>query len=164
LLKKNTKREKLLADDLIQTATDLASKPGKPKQSDLRRAASTTYYALFHCIARCCADLMIGTGGADRSPEAWNQVYRSLDHTAAKKACQNQQKIGLFPTAIQDFANMFTNMQEKRHLADYSPTETFYRSAVKQDILDATDVMRRFKAAPIKDRRAFAAFVLFKQR
>ena len=27
---------------------------------------STTYYALFHCLAECCADTLIGKGGRSR--------------------------------------------------------------------------------------------------
>jgi hypothetical protein len=107
---------------------------------------------------------MIGTGGANRSPEAWEQVYRALGHGTAKDACKNQSKIKLFPADVQDFANAFVKMQEKRHLADYSPMDTFYKTDVKQDILVARDVMQRFKKSSVKDRRAFAALVLFKLR
>lgn len=28
-------------------------------QAHLRRAVSTAYYALFHCLARCCADTLV---------------------------------------------------------------------------------------------------------
>lgn len=49
-------------------------------------------------------------------------------------------------------------------MADYDPDEKFYKSGVKQDIAEAEDIIERFKDVPIKDRRAFAAFVLFKRR
>ncbi len=49
-------------------------------------------------------------------------------------------------------------------MADYDPGERFYKSGVKQDIAEAEDIIKRFKGVPIKDRRAFAAFVLFKRR
>lgn len=55
-------------------------------------------------------------------------------------------------------------MQAKRHMADYDPNEKFYKSSVKQDIADTKDVIERFKNVPAKDRRAFAAYVLFKNR
>ena len=69
-----------------------------------------------------------------------------------------------FPREIEDFANAFVTMQAKRHEADYDPNSTFYKSAVEQDIADVEDVIDRFRSAPPKDRRAFAAFVLFKKR
>lgn len=55
-------------------------------------------------------------------------------------------------------------MQLKRHRADYDPLERFYKSSVQQDIAEAENVMRRFSKVPLKDRRAFAASVLFKKR
>jgi hypothetical protein len=55
-------------------------------------------------------------------------------------------------------------MQLKRHKADYDPFEKIYKSSVLQDIADAEDVIERFRGVSIKDRRAFAAYVLFKAR
>lgn len=52
--------------DFLETARDLAtSSARRPRQTNLRRAVSTTYYALFHCLAKCCADMVVG--GAGRS-------------------------------------------------------------------------------------------------
>ena len=149
----------------MQTAEDLiAARNGKPRQSNLRRAVSAAYYALFHCLARCCADLLVGGAGADRSKPAWKQVYRALDHGLAKNNCKNQETIKKFPKEIEDFANMFVALQTKRHMADYDPDARFYKSEVRQDVAEAADVMDRFKDVPLKDRRAFAAYVLFKSR
>ena len=69
-----------------------------------------------------------------------------------------------FPEEIEDFGNLFVTMQAKRHQADYDPSERFYKSSTKQDIDQVEDVIERFVACPVKDRRAFAAFVLFKKR
>jgi len=99
-------------DDLLSVADDLVSANiGKPRQSSLRRAVSTVYYAMFHCLARCCADTLIGSSGADRSKPAWRQVYRALDHGFAKNSCRNQEFIKKFPKDIEDFANSFVSMQ-----------------------------------------------------
>ena len=149
--------------DLIDTASLLVASKKKPSQANLRRAVSTVYYALFHCLARSCADLMIGSTGADRSKHAWQQAYRAMDHAFAKSACKND-KITQFPQPIEDFANAFVTMQEKRHLADYDPFENFTKSAVTQDIATVKQTIIDFGSAPIKDRRAFCAFVLFKRR
>jgi len=76
----------------------------------------------------------------------------------------NNQIIKNFPNEVQDFAQHFVTMQVKRHKCDYDPSLRLYKSAVQQDIEDAAVVISRFNAAPIKDRRAFAAYVLFRTR
>jgi len=51
--------------DLLDTAHDLVSaRSGRPKQGHLRRSVSSAYYAMFHALARCCADLSIGGSGS----------------------------------------------------------------------------------------------------
>jgi hypothetical protein len=150
--------------DLIDVSESLAgSNKGKPKQAFLRRAVSTTYYALFHTLARCCADMLIGGTNADRSGQAWRQVYRSLEHGYAKNQCGSG-KISEFPQEIQDFASLFKAMQTKRHRADYDPLERFAKSSVLLDIGLTKAAIAGFGAASPKDRRAFAAFVLLKAR
>ena len=108
--------------------------------------------------------MLVGGATADRSKPAWDQVYRALDHGLAKTNCKDQVVLKKFPKDVEDFANSFVALQAKRHLADYAPRERFYKSGVKQDIADAEAVIRRFGKVPVKDRRAFAAFVLFKRR
>lgn len=114
-------------------------------------------------MAKCCADCLIG--GNVKSSPAWRQAYRALDHGFAKGACKNNPvTMTAFPQPIQDFANMFVQMQEKRHSADYDPHETFYKSAAVADIGAVRAAIQDFEDAPIKDRRAFAAHVMLKVR
>ena len=155
----------MLPDDLLKTANELAeSSSGKPRRSNLRRATSTAYYALFHTLARSCADLMVGGPGSERSKPAWNQVYRALEHGTARSACLNAALIRKFPREIQDFANVFVQMQKKRHMADYDPDHRPYKSEVLNDIATVESAIADFHRAPTKDRRAFVALVLFKSR
>lgn len=147
--------------DLIRTARDLLeSTDGKPRQSNLHRATSTAYYALFHTLARCAADLFIG--GSKRRSGAWLQVYRALDHGTVKNACLNSAGIPLFPKKIQDFASMFVTMQEKRHKADYDSSARVKKSQVSTDIDLAEAAIDDFVSVSTTERRAFAAFVIFK--
>lgn len=149
--------------DLIDSAKKLvATNKGKPSQVSLRRATSSAYYGLFHCLARNCADTMIGGDGSERSKHAWRQIYRALEHGPAKTRCK-EPLISKFPKAIEDFANQFVAMQEKRHNADYDPYIKLSKSEVLLDILAAEQSITDMKAVAIKDRRAFAAYVLFKQ-
>jgi hypothetical protein len=69
-----------------------------------------------------------------------------------------------FPKEIEDFANAFVTLQEKRHLADYDPGAVFPKSEVINDIALADQAMKDFKSASKKHRRAFRAYVLIKKR
>jgi len=142
----------------------VTSHSGKPSAISCRRAVSSIYYALFHCLARDCADLLIGGSNAVRSAEAWKQVYRSLEHGFAKDRCRDKGTIQKFPKQIQNFANYFVLMQEKRHSADYDPTAIFSKLDVVADIETAERAVIEYKSVPAKHRRAFCAYMLFKKR
>ena len=158
----------LLARDLIKVALDLANAANqKPRQSHLRRATSTAYYALFHCLANNCADSIIGRGSG-YGKQAWRQSYRALQHGFAKSACDRRSGkmkpiLDRFPDKIQDFANLFYSMQIKRHEADYDPYCNFNKSAVLADIAAVEFAIAEFEESKLSDRKAFAALVLFKQ-
>ncbi len=151
--------------DLIATARDLVglSARGRPRQSNLRRAVSTAYYALFHCLANCCADMLVGGPGSNRSSSAWNQAYRGLQHRVARQRCQNR-SISSFPMEIQYFAQVFVDMQQLRHIADYDPDADYSKADAMQLIGFAEEGIRRFQQAPARDRRAFAVYVLLPTR
>ena len=151
--------------DLVKTSRDLAQvSRGRPREANLRRAVSTAYYALFHCLAECGANLLVGGSGSDRSQPAWNQTYRALSHGNVRSRCENRNFIARFPIDIQDFANMFVDMQAKRHSADYDPDATFSLHDTIQNIDDVENAIIRFNSAPRKDRCAFAVYVLFQRR
>ena len=69
-----------------------------------------------------------------------------------------------FPIGIQDFANQFVELQEKRHQADYDPFSKFTR----HDVLTATDAavvaIEKLQASNFKDKRAFAAWTVMRNR
>jgi|OM-RGC.v1.023434993 hypothetical protein len=152
--------------DLLATARRLtrASGAARPRQSDLKRGLSTVYYAVFHAIRRNCADCLIGGSSADRSLPAWRQTYRAVEHARAKDQCRNRAMLAKFPKEVEDFAAFFVAIQERRHRADYDPAYRVTRTMVEQDIALAERAIQRLTAAPIKDRRAFAAWVLFRAR
>ena len=147
--------------DFTRAARDLVDSVGggRPREVNLRRAVSTTYYALFHCLADCCANMLAGSVQANRSHPAWRQTYRALQHTTARNRCRRG-AINRFPADIRNFAKLFVSMQVKRHRADYDPGGTFRKSDVIQDIDEAEDVIKRFSEVSRADRRAFAIYVL----
>jgi uncharacterized protein (UPF0332 family) len=152
-----------LSDDLIVTARRLArANPSRPRQADLRRAVSTAYYAVFHALARQCAERFVGTG-QNRSRPAWQQVYRALDHGFVKNACFQAANLG-FPTDIVTFADIFARLQDERHRADYDPETRYTRADVQALISMADQAVSALSSAPKDDRTAFAALVLLKKR
>ena len=152
--------------DLIYIATQLADglgggRRGRPRQTELRRAVSCAYYAMFHTLASCCADTMVGATPRNRPNRAWRQAYRALEHNRAKSRCSNLGMMNLFPSAIQNFGEHFIDMQRYRHLADYDPWFEFDRSQVKQLVEETADRMSQFNAVDASDRLAFSAYILF---
>ena len=156
-------------DDLLEIADSLASgrigsRRGRPRQAELRRAVSATYYALFHTLAKNSADLLVGNRTTTSTSQAWRQVYRALDHGRAKRQCTNKQTLDRFPQKVRKFAAHSVKMQHERHLADYDPLNQFSRSAVSLYIEEAISVTTDFSTVSRDDRRAFAVFVLFDLR
>lgn len=150
-----------MSRELLETARRLASNRGQARQSDLKRAISTAYYALFHALAKECADRLVGTG--ERSDQAWRQTYRSLNHGDARSACATLNALG-FPSGIKDVGHHFRSLQENRHRADYDPFHRVNRTDARTAIARAEDAIAKLKATDKKDRTAFAVLLLFKHR
>ena len=153
--------------DLISIARRLAAgggRRGRPRQTDLCRAVSASYYAMFHDLARNGADLLAGITRGSRSQPAWEQAYRALEHGHAKNQCQNSSAMSQFPAEVREFADHFVYMQRYRHHADYAPVTDFSRSWVAYLVEQTERIINRFNNAPAGDRRAFAIHVLFRTR
>jgi uncharacterized protein (UPF0332 family) len=149
---------------LIEVARELAyANPGRPSQPYLTRAVSTAYYAMFHALARDCADLLMGGGSRARGQGAWVQIFRAVDHGAARNACGLAAKSG-FSSGIVRFAETFQTLQEERYRADYDPTVRYRREDVLGLINEADRAIRSLAGAPRPERRAFAVSVLLKRR
>jgi hypothetical protein len=154
-----------MSDDLLVLARRLIKNSGaqKPRQIYLKRAVSTAYYAVFHAMAKSNADMFLGVAKASRSETAWQQAYRAMDHGPAKKACQAAQNLN-FPVGIKACAAAFATLQEKRHSCDYDPLHRLTRQDALDALAEATAAVKALKLATPKDRRAFAAQLLFKRR
>ena len=159
--------------ELLRIAEHLASGGigsgrGRPPQAELRRAVSATYYAMFHALAACCADMLVGATRANRSQQAWRQTYRALEHGFAKNRCSNRGVIISFSQPIQDFAELFVETQRQRHVADYDPSpdsdDNFARRNVLQLISEVSRTISAFQNVDARDRRAFSIFVLLRFR
>ena len=152
-------------ENFIKTARELIpTGQGKPRSTNLRRAVSTAYYAMFHCLAGSCADTLIGGLHAGRGSDAWILTYRALNHRSTKVRCQDEQSLEQFPVSIRGFAKTFARMQEHRHRADYAPDAGFRKSEAIQRINEAENAIRNLEGESLAERRAFAAYILFRGR
>ena len=155
--------------ELLRIARHLAAggvsnRRGRPRQAELRRAVSAAYYAMFHALARCCADMLVGSNRSSRDQVAWEQTYRALEHGHARNQCNNQSAMSRFPAEIREFGRWFIEMQRLRHISDYAPEFSFSRAEVVQLIDDTEGVITRFSSVSPRDRRSFATHVLFRVR
>ena len=150
-------------DHLLQLAVDLAEiNPRRPRRVDLCRAVSTAYYAMFHCLARTCADRLAGRAGTVGNRPMWRRAYRAPEHNQARARCENMPSS--FPDGVRQFGRVFAILQSKRHFADYDPDYRIGKSEVLMDIRRARTAIDRFLAAPANVRRDFAIHVLTKMR
>ena len=121
---------------------------------------SCVYYAMFHTLCRSCADALAGQNPSSiPARERWKQVYRGLDHGPAKSRSNNNQEIGKFVPEIQKFAEVFVDMQQHRHEADYNPDAVFNQSQVQQFITEAESTIDQFNVTSADDRRLFAVYL-----
>ncbi|NQX27317.1 hypothetical protein HQQ81_08135 [Microbacteriaceae bacterium VKM Ac-2854] len=130
------------ASGMLRTAGILAGQnagQGRPALSDLRRATSTAYYALFHQIIRHGA--FHAVRGA--SEDDVSNITRWFTHTGIKEACgwvqtaadltrqpnkSNRSALVLLrgipakpvPPKLLTLAESFIELQDARHEADYS--------------------------------------------
>ena len=158
-------------EDLFAQAENLARlDPKKPKQANLRRAVSSTYYALFHFLVHeaCCVHF-----GTHPAKAAYRHVLgRAFSHSVMKQACKsfaggslkdsvqkglpkNQTGVYAIPQPVREIAATFTELQDKRHTADYDLSERFTRSDVLTLISEARSSVARFQKLPSSDEKKF---------
>ena len=151
-------------EHLLATALDLISpRQGRPIMANLRRAISSIYYAMFHCLTTNNADRIVGSSASARDRPVWVQTYRALQHSTAKNRCKDRM-VRQFPQGICDFAEVFETMHELRETADYNPDALFSVDEVWYWLEVVHSVIKRFEATPPHHRRAFAAYLLLPNR
>lgn len=148
--------------NLIQAVRDLveSANPDDPHNSHFRRAVSTAYYALFHCLAESSANLLAGEDPANRSRRAWRQTYRALNHGAVQNRRNRREFKTEFPQEIQDFAKVFVETLAKRNRADYDPTASLSKLEAQHTINDAEEAVNNFMSIENGERRNFALYLL----
>ena len=119
----------------------------RPRQVDLRRSISTSYYALFHGLAELTAGRLVGSTSAAQRSAAWSRVYRDLNHLSAKKACSRPELQGC-SQELARFLMAFPTLQELRHQADYDPIVRFKQGEALSAADDAERALTGLQTAP----------------
>jgi hypothetical protein len=143
----------MMHDDLLDIAADLARREGgKPRQTSLRRAISSAYYALFHALATLCAKELVGYSKPWR---VYAPIYRTLDHGRAKDVFKRS-LIG-YSASITAIGQTFILLQERRHAADYDPSPPQIGRSEAIDLIgQAKQAIARLDGLP-GDERLFIA-------
>jgi hypothetical protein len=161
-------------DHLFEQADKLIEGPGRPRQVDLRRAVSSSYYGLFHAILTAAADEAVGS--TLRLTPSYSLAYRSIDHRALRSLCVEIQKPmlsakyrryapnGGFSRFMREFAASVVELQDARSAADYDPLTFLRRSDALLAVRIARRAVGRFKRAQAKSQTAFLALLLFPPR
>ena len=129
-------------------------------QTELRRAVSCTYYALFHTLMLSNANTLIGASPADQQRWAWQQTYRAIDHRPARNKLISASLGNKFPSAIHEFGVLFAAVQRERHLADYDPHRAFSVTNVSELIADVEAAINTFNQTTDDLRRDLAIHIL----
>ncbi len=134
----------------------------QPAPGAIRRAISTAYYAAFHALAASNADALIGAAHDQLTAEAWIRVYRGLNHNYAKY--QLQENRAHLSADAQVFADLFRDLQNERHNADYNPRASFTARTATTWLNKADAAIVDFLQTSQSERAAIAILTLTRTR
>ena len=129
-------------------------------QTELRRAVSCAYYAMFHTLAVSNADVLVGSEPADRQRWAWRQAYRAVDHRPTRNKLSRASLGGRFPAAVRNFGELFAQAQHARHAADYDPDHEFQATSVSKLVNEVEANINDFNQTDAAIRRDLAIHLL----
>ena len=145
-------------------AADTLLREGRRSNAFRRRAVSTAYYAVFHALAKLCADYV--TRSARRATDEYGRVYRSLEHGVLKNAfaqppLKDNQKLS-------DIGAIVVRLQAERHRADYLPpiAGIFSRDIAQELVEQAREAVAELESLKPqnKDCRTLATSLVFRER
>ncbi len=128
----------------------------------MRRAISSAYYAAFHALSASNADVLIGPAQDQLTADAWVRTYRGLNHNQARS--QLQQNRARFSVRVQIFADLFRDLQNERHNADYHPQAIFTAQTAATWLNKADAAITDYLQAPQPERAAVAILTLVRTR
>jgi len=153
-----------------QTSLD-RTQAGSPRLVDLRRAAATAYYAVFHSLCAAAAEAFGRTSWAARV-----LFYRAVDHGKAGSRCSElaaaplradlQAALGRahFGTEMRNFGDAFRELQSLRNNCDYNPDFRITKADAQEAIYAASAGVANLGRAEAEERALFIAYVLLGRR
>jgi uncharacterized protein (UPF0332 family) len=139
-----------LAQDLLQQADHLAAYEGaNHTQVALRRAVSTAYYALFHLLIADAATRWQGSPAANTGLERGFQhgpmkdISKRFGNPSWKDWHGNSRSI---PSALQQVAHAFVELQDERHTANYNSYEQWSLAEVQATLNTAHAAFRNWQS------------------
>jgi hypothetical protein len=117
--------------DQLENAELLAkSGPRRPRQAALRRAVSTSYYALFQALCELAARNLVGW---ETPWDGFTPIFRSVEHRQARSILDRGGSRVPHPLGdeIERIGIAFKELQNAREWADYNPEPHFDRQRVE---------------------------------
>ena len=133
-----------------------------PHPAAVRRAVCTAYYAAFHALTASNADVLIGTPTDQLTTDAWIRIYRRLDHGHARE--QLRQTRHNFSAQARTFDDLFLDLQNERHNADYNPLATFTPQTATTWLNNTEAAIIDFLQTTTRERAAIAVLTLIRTR
>jgi hypothetical protein len=148
--------------ELLWVATDLLSVKNRT-QSHIRRAISTSYYAVFSRLCEIIADALCGAQKSEPT-RAWVDVYRAVGHTAVGKTLRDGAAKRRFGNEFSEFSELFERLRNLRYDADYDPVKVFRLSEVDEHMDVAALAIRCLNDTTPDDRQAVAIALFIRAR
>jgi uncharacterized protein (UPF0332 family) len=131
------------ADDLLRDAHHLAGRGGKnPKQSSLRRAVSTAYYALFHLLV---ADFVSNWRLTDQRARL-GRMFEHRKMSGAVLKLQDKRNPTAVEAELQKVISVFARLQEERYIADYDAGLIWTRTQVTDILTIVDEAFKRWRS------------------
>ncbi|MGB8364711.1 MAG: hypothetical protein ACLQUZ_05635 [Rhizomicrobium sp.] len=157
----------------FQLARDISTprSRGAPRKVHLRRAISTAYYGLFHCLSDWATCALVGESPARRKTPDFRLVYRSFQHGEMRSACEQAGRplppefgIKMFCPELRFCASTFVELQKRRHEADYDPHAEIVLSDAQDAVAGAETAAENLRIAPEDQRVLFLLTLRYKHR
>jgi hypothetical protein len=157
-------------DHLLEQAARLVTPPrrGAPRQTDLRRAISNAYYALFHAIVTQATDELFGR--PQRGTQEYQTAFRRVEHRKLKRVCDDIAKTNLprkhliFGADLTGVASVVIDLYEKRHSADYDPLYRVSSSDADSAVRAARAALSSFRSLSREKQRIFSSLIALPTR
>ena len=117
----------------------------RPRETSLRRAVWTAYYALFNALCQACADELVGWS---KPWQVYTPIFRAVDHSGAAQALDPRHWRDT--PELQQLGRAFGDLRAAREWADYNPEpRPNFDAAMNGDPFTRDEALRLIEAAEL---------------